>query len=268
MEQRGRPWVILGAFLMGVSAVAPWLGDLLSSEWGFGVPLALAFDLETSATAPPIAVVLLAAAAVTLAATTVRWAWPIRQIAGALVVILTVAIGVQVVRFSMGIDAGFLSVLNPLGAGAYLALAGGLLALLAPVPERAPASHPVQAAPPATPAAAPPVQPAASAPVVPQAVPPPAQEAAAPAATGEMPIATTEGTPAGATAREPATEPVEEPVPEEPVLESPAPTSGAATPPETEGATDTGKPDRAVVAAEEPEPRDRDGEERPGDEPA
>jgi len=135
METRGRSWVMLGGVLIGVAAVAPWLGDSLASQWGLSVPLALAFDLDTSATAPPIGIVLLAAAAVIAVAAVLPWAWPFRQVAGAAVVLLTVAIAVQVARFSMELEAGLLGILNPLGAGAYLALAGGLLALLVPRPQ-------------------------------------------------------------------------------------------------------------------------------------
>ncbi len=263
MENRSRPWVILGGILMGASAVAPWLGDLLASQWGFSVPVALAFDLETTATAPPIAVVLLSAAVVTLIAASVRWAWPVRQAAGAIVVLLTVAVGVQVVRFSMEIDAGYLSVLNPLGAGAYLALAGGLLALLAPVPERVQAPHglPGRAAPPVAspPAGAPPIH------QTPQAVAAPFEQAPSPPTTGEIPAA--------AAAAEPAVGPAAGPAPEQPAAETPTPEIEAAAPVEREQATDADKAAEAVGPAEGPEATaedsgDQDGEERPGDEPA
>jgi hypothetical protein len=66
----------------------------------------------------------------------VRWGWPIRQAAASITVILAVVVMVQAARFTYDVGGSFWSVLNGLSIGPYLALAGGLVLLLAPIPRR------------------------------------------------------------------------------------------------------------------------------------
>ncbi|MCB2223758.1 MAG: hypothetical protein KQH83_06235 [Actinobacteria bacterium] len=194
----------LGGLLLIVSAVLPWLGDVYSSTFGFRVPVAVAWDLEAPESLLSVGIVLAVLGLTGLAAASVRWGWPLRQIAASLAVVLTAAVMVQAARFTLDVGGSWTSMLNGMSIGPYAALAGALVLLLAPVPPPLKVRLPrwgADTAATATP------QPAVAA--------PPEQEAVAPA-TEEAPEGPEQtGAPGPGTGEEHAagTDP-EEPVPE------------------------------------------------------
>lgn len=139
----------LGAVLVAVSAVLPWIGDAYGSTFGFKLPLAVMWDLEAPESLLSVGLLLLVLGAIGLGAASVGWGWPIRQTAAGVTVVAVVAVMVQTARFTYDIGGSLWGALNGLSIGPYMALAGGLVMLLAPIRPPKPAVPRAQVAVPA-----------------------------------------------------------------------------------------------------------------------
>jgi len=123
----------VGGLLLGLSALLPWLGDLVGSQLGYRVPLALVWDLEAAESWLSVGLVAAALGIVVIATAFLRRAWPVRQVAGLLGLAVAVGVAVQIARFTTAAGVAVIDSVNGLGPGFYLALAGALIALLGPL---------------------------------------------------------------------------------------------------------------------------------------
>jgi len=172
--------------LLLLSAPLPWLGDLVESQLGYRVPLALVWDLEAPESWLSVGLVVGALGVLVIATAFLRRAWPMRQVAGALALAVAVGVAVQIARFATAAGVAVIDSLNGLSLGFYLATAGGLIALLGPlarpkVARRKPGEESAEEAV----SAAPRVRPAASAAAEPIPALGPAEAETAPGAAIE-----------------------------------------------------------------------------------